>query len=92
MREFKNRKLNLLKNQIINVLKHKDMRGLVQLFLVQNTSDGTFQHQDIAKIKVTSEIWTKGDLQRCDDNLTKEKRKNMEMTLWVTPTHYGSNE
>jgi hypothetical protein len=52
------------------------MRGLVQLFLVQSTSDGTFHHQDIAKIKVTSEIWTKGDLQRCDDNLTKKKEKH----------------
>jgi hypothetical protein len=67
------------------------MRGRVQLFLVQSTSDGTFHHQVIAKIKVTSEVWTKGDLQRCDDNLTK-KRKNMEMTLWVAPTHYDSDE
>ncbi len=43
----------------------------------------------IAKIKVTSEIWTKGNLQRCDENLTKKKEKhgNDPMsnthTLWL---------
>jgi len=65
------------------------MRELVQLFLVQNTSDGTFHHQDIAKIKVTSKIWTKRNLQRCDDNLTKKKErhgndtKSNTHTLWL---------